>query len=177
MVDTQIREIEVKDYIKDFRDEPRIVGFCKQCRNYGRLWTCPPFQFDSEELLRKWKYALIVACRFELPESGDALAEMRKVRAQLESRLLEMEKEHGGLAFGFSGECLHCADCTRRQRLSCRHPKLVRPALEAYGFDIIATVSRLFGFELEWAPKGKMPQHITLVGALFHNSDAGKIFF
>lgn len=177
MFHTQIRELEVKDYINDFRDEPRIVGFCKQCRNYGRLWTCPPFQFDSEELLRKWKFALIVACRFEVPDSGDALSELRKVRARLESRLLEIEKEHGGLAFGFSGECLHCAECTRPFGQPCRHPELVRPALEAYGFDICSTISKLFGFELEWAPKGKLPRHITLVGALFHNSHPESINF
>lgn len=174
MVET--REISVRDYIDLALDQPRISGYCKLCNNYGRLWSCPPLSFDIREELSKWKWAVIIACRFELasdertPEKG--MKRLREERKVLDNMLLRMEKDMAGLAFGFSGECRHCNECSRIQGLECRHPELVRPALEAYGFDVEKTMHELFGYDLEWAPAGKMPGTVTLVGAVFHNMDA-----
>ncbi len=164
-----------------YRDADRFIECCRQCRNYGRSWACPPFDYDTEAMLGQWQNALIVICRIGLPECDNPMAEglrlLRLARVDLEKRLLELEREHGGLAFGFSGECLHCRQCVRCDGMKCRHPELVRPALEAYGFDVGKTVSDLFGFRLQWATKDALPEYLTLVGALFHNNETGKIIF
>ncbi len=56
-------------------------------------------------------------------------------------------------------------------------PDLVRPALEAFGFDIGKTVRELFGYELQWDNGGDSPWRLTLVGALFHDRMPGEISF
>lgn len=57
------------------------------------------------------------------------------------------------------------------RRNPCRHPELVRPSLEACGFDIGRTTSELFGIELKWGADGKMPEYLTLVCGFFHDGD------
>lgn len=50
-------------------------------------------------------------------------------------------------------------------------PTLVRPSLEACGFDIVRTTSELFGIELKWGEEGRLPEYLTLVCGFFHNAD------
>lgn len=176
MIEIKTAEIPVSEYISGYRDSVRINALCRQCRNYGKVWMCPPFVFDADARLSRWSDALIVACSFHIQPGATLETGMEKLRATrkiLEENLLRYENEVGGLAFGFSGECLHCKECTRAQGRECRHPELVRPALEAYGFDVGKTVSELLGIQLQWAPKGKLPEVITLVGAVFYNREYG----
>jgi len=174
-------EIAVKEYVARFRDVETFAECCRQCPNYGNLWTCPPFGYSTDDVLSRWKTALVVALNIVMDKPGISLSEawpaVRPVRVRLERRLLELEKEWGGTAFGFSGECLHCRECARKSGQPCRHPELVRPALEAYGFDVGKTVRELFGRELSWGSRGRMPARLTLVGALFHSRGAGEIGF
>ncbi len=174
-------EIPVNDYLARFRNVAKFLPFCQQCKNYGNSWACPPFQFDADARIGQWRNALLVAVRFELSAGdkslSDAMPLLRPVRQKFEALLLELERQYGGLAFGFSGECLHCSRCARARGEACVHPDRVRPALEAYGFDITLTIKELFGFELEWAKEGLLPDRLTLVGGFFHNEEPGKIKF
>ncbi len=158
----------------EYRDEDRFMGMCRRCPNYGRLWSCPPFDFDSTAMLRRWTKALIVAMEIDIPERtpvGEAASLTRAPRTELENRLLEMERECGGLAFGFSGMCLRCENCTRSEGKPCCHPDKVRPALEAYGFDIGKTVTDLFGLQLQWAEGDILPPTLIFVAGLLHNGE------
>ena len=71
------------------------------------------------------------------------------------------------------GSCLYCPEgtCTRPEAKPCRHPELVRPSLEACGFDIARTTSELFGIELKWGTDGSLPEYLTLVCGFFHNAE------
>ena len=97
---------------------------------------------------------------------------IRPERMRHERQLLMLERRHGGRAFAYAGTCLHCPEgtCTRPSGEACRHPELVRPSLEACGFDLGRTVSELFGFELLWSRNGLIPQYLTLVSGFFHNA-------
>lgn len=59
----------------------------------------------------------------------------------------------------------------RPEAKPCRHPELVRPSLEACGFDIAHTTSELFGIELKWGTDGSLPEYLTLVCGFFHNAE------
>ena len=72
MIEINTAEIAVKDYITGYRGTLRINALCMQCRNYGKVWMCPPFVFDADELLGRWSDALIVACSFHIPQ-GETL--------------------------------------------------------------------------------------------------------
>ena len=62
--------IGVDEYISRFRDEKRFVEFCRQCPNYGNSWGCPPFDFDTGEFLRQYKYAYLMATKIIPIEKG-----------------------------------------------------------------------------------------------------------
>ena len=163
------------DYIARFRDEERFAHFCRECPNYGRSWGCPPFGFDVAGRLGRYSHILLTATRIRPATEGLPMSMSRELirpeRIRLDSRLRELERLHGGLSCSYVGSCLYCPEgsCTRPSGLPCRHPDMVRPSLEAYGFDIGRTLSELFGIEILWGRDGLMPEYLTLVCGLFHN--------
>ena len=168
-------ELPAADYTARFRDAERVGGYCRECPGYGQSWGCPPFGFDAAEYLAQYETALLVATKItpaepDLPIS-EAVRLIRPERQRLESRLLGMEEQYGGRSVAYVGTCLHCPEgtCTRPEGKPCRHPELVRPSLEACGFDIVRTASELFGIELKWGSEGRMPEYLTLVCGFFHN--------
>ena len=171
------RTIPAAYYINNFRDTEKFLECCRACGNFGRSWGCPPFDFDTDALLAQYVKVLLVATKIypqqhNLP-IGVSQQLIRPERIRLESRLLELEKISGGRAFAYIGTCLHCQSdsCVRISGLPCRHPDLVRPSLESFGFDISRTASELFGIQLLWGSDGLIPEYLTLVCGLFFNGD------
>ena len=169
-------ELPAAEYIARFRDAERVGGYCRECPNYGQSWGCPPFGFDVGAYLTQYTTALLIATKIT-PERADIpLTEagrlMRPERQRLEERLLGMERQHGGRAFAYVGTCLYCPEgsCTRPEGKPCRHPELVRPSLEACGFDIGKTTEELFGIGLKWGVNGCLPEYLTLVCGFFHDA-------
>ena len=171
-------DIGVDEYIERFRDEARFIELCEKCPNFGCSWGCPPFDFDTDEFLRQYKYAHLMATKI-IPDRNDIPVEMtqefiRPERVRIEKELLEMERKYGGRGFAYVGKCLYCSgsECTRKRNRPCLHPDKVRPSLEAFGFDIGRTLSELFGIRLLWGKDGILPEYLMLVSGLFHNSVA-----
>ncbi len=170
-----IASISVVDYISSYRNANQIEQLCCQCKNYGKNWGCPPFDFDVEARLRQFRNVLLIATQIkpndnELPiESAREL--MLPERIRIENRLRQLETKVNGLSATHVGDCLHCPSdsCTRLIGKTCRHPEKVRPSLEAYGFDITKTTKDLFGIELRWSHDGQIPEYLLLVCGLFHN--------
>lgn len=175
-VENYTADIDVDEYIARFRDEQRFIELCRECHNFGNYWACPPFDFDTTRVLRQYKYVRLIAAKIT-PETDNIPIEQSQIlirpeRIVLERKLRDMESQYGGRAFAFAGKCLYCGDspCSRKCGRPCRHPDLVRPSLEAFGFDIGLTLSELFGIELLWGKNGTLPEYLVLVCALFHNS-------
>ncbi len=169
--------LPVRDYVAGFRDAARFEACCRACPNYGRSWGCPPFEFDAEEVLARYRTAFLIATKIVPDEQQIPISEARRLilpeRRRLENCLREMEKRYDGHSFAYAGTCLYCPEgtCARRENLPCRHPELVRPSLEAFGFNIGKTTSELFGIELKWGQNGMLPEYLTLVCGFFHNAD------
>lgn len=170
-----VATIPAERYISDFRYADKFLEMCRACRNFGRLWACPPFENDWLPELRKYRLVSIFATKIVPPQPGMPISCARSLfrheRLRIEPRLRELEKQTGGLAFAFAGECLYCpkGKCVRVQNQKCRHPELVRPSLEAAGFDIGKTTAELFGLPLLWSSDGLAPDYFVLVCGLFHD--------
>lgn len=168
-------DIPVEDYVARYRDADKFGALCRQCPAYGMSWACPPFDFDTGSVLRRYSGAHLVAVKITPVHRGIAVdraqSVLRPEREHLESRLLEMERRYGGRAFSFVGNCLHCpeGECARRHNQPCRYPDKVRPSLEAFGFDIGRTLADLFGIRLLWGHDGLLPEYLVIVGGFFHN--------
>lgn len=160
-------------YVARYRDVERFLGLCRECPNFGRSWACPPFDVDIDVVLQAYRTVTVHAVRIEpltkgLPVSA-ARDVMRPHRVEFERHLLEIERSEGGRVFTFAGECLHCpaGTCTRPCGRPCRHPELIRPSLEAWGFDVSRTVKDFLGLDLLWGADGCLPEYLMLVGAHF----------
>lgn len=163
------------DYVASFCDPVRIGGYCRECPSFGKMWACPPLSFDARARSACYERVLLVGtkitpCRLMTFDDGEGFVAAE--RLAIERRLLALESMCGGWALLFSGKCLHCAEaCSRAAGGTCRHPEMVRPSLEACGFDIEKTVREIFGVTLRWSKDNMMPEYLFMVSGLFFNGD------
>lgn len=126
---------------------------------------------------RDTRTALIIATKIKPRHSGLPLSEsenlLRPERISHEKLLLDLERHYDGRAFSYAGRCLYCPNdsCARLEGRPCRHPELVRPSLEACGFDLCRTTEELMAIPLRWGEGDRMPEYLTLVSGFFHNAD------
>ncbi|MDE6289057.1 MAG: DUF2284 domain-containing protein, partial [Muribaculaceae bacterium] len=116
------------------RDVARFEKLCRECPCYGRRWCCPPLETDELEKPEKYPTLTLVGARITpkitgrpIEEAGSLIADCRR---HIEPQILKKEKETGGFAALFTGQCTHCGKqkCTRIKGDPCRHPELVRPS-------------------------------------------------
>ena len=118
------------------------------CGAYGSSLVCPPHSPAPEEtraLLDSYETAVL----FEAPRG-----EPKRVAVALERELF-LDGYYKALGLG-AGPCRLCQECAYDE--GCRHPYEARPAMEACGIDVFATV-RKHGFTVEVVKDESDPQH------------------
>lgn len=174
-VEEIVAEVDRERYVREFRDVATFEACCQQCPNYGKRWGCPPFDHDTLQDLLPYNKVMIIGVKITPHDSRTPIEQvydlMRPELERMNQRLLSMEREKNGLAFGFVGKCPYCngMPCARSEGRPCRHPDVVRPSLEAYGFDIGKTTTELLGIDIQWGGK-HVPKYLTLVCGLFFNA-------
>ena len=63
-----IKPSTIEELKNNFWDIEKFEGFCKQCRNYGKVWSCPPYDFSIEEYIDRYKYIYIVGVKIVFDE-------------------------------------------------------------------------------------------------------------
>lgn len=186
----KMARLAAAEYIERYRDADRFIGFCEQCGNYGTMWVCPPYGFDTLARIKEYRNVYIIGTKVPIDESTrhapadrDELENishriMKDAREIMDALLLRLEERHkGSLAF-FAGSCYLCPEggCTRKNGDACLHPAKARSSLEAYGFDISKTASELLCIELKWSDGLLLPEYFTLVSALFTDHEIEGIY-
>lgn len=164
------KTIKVEEYIKDYVNVEEFLQYCKECKNYDSVWSCPSYNFNPEDYWRQFSQLLVVARKIifgpevDIPRSYEIMLE---VKEDMSKELYEMEKEFPGSVSLSAGSCSMCKDgCTRPSGQPCKHPDLMRYSIESIGGNVGKTVSKLMGYELEWVEEGKVPSYFVLVGGL-----------
>lgn len=178
----RIAYIPTTQYIKEYRNVEKFIGFCKTCHTFGKSWACPPFDYDSKDILDKYKHSYIIGTQVVFSEefilsSKDkeinklSQSIMKDVRKELDCKLLNIERSYETSRVLFAGNCHWCPNqvCTRVNNEACRFPHLIRPSLEAYGFDISKTTAELLHLELKWGKDGFLPNYFILVSGILSN--------
>lgn len=168
----RLESYDLDRFILNFRDENKFLGYCQKCDNYGKCWTCPPYDFSPSEFLSRFSKleVLLTLIDFDGEEISDKesfkILDIEKKSLYLE--LIELEKSRPGSRVFYPGSCIFCprGQCAKAQNLSCRHPEKLRYSLESFGFDIGKILKEVFNEELLWAHDGLAPAHYTLVSAL-----------
>ena len=108
------------------------------CGGYGGCLMCPPRSPTPEEtqrVLDDYRWAVLFEAGRRVP---------RDIAPKLEREIF-LAGHYKALAYS-SGPCRLCASCNMEG--GCRHPDQARPAMEACGIDVYATV-RANGFKIE----------------------------
>lgn len=160
--------VGVEEYLTDFVDVEKFLGFCKECSNYEINWGCPPFDFDVEKFWGKYK-TLHLYARFLISKDKDGKALIEGLFAEKEKfaiELLAKEKAVSGSMALSCGSCKVCEICNRIEGKPCLHPEYMRYSIEALGGDVAKTAERLFGKPILWVKDGIAPEYLMLIGGV-----------
>lgn len=178
-------KLQAADYIRKYRDPEKFLAFCRVCERYNKCWVCPPYEEDAAAGLQAYKYVYLIGIQiiplqkerlYPMPEqeSQKIVRHMLvEVRAKTDPRLRELEIEFSGSRAFYAGTCHLCAEqqCRKIWNLPCCHPDLIRPSLEALGFDLSRTAEELFHIPLKWGKTGEWPDYWMLISGFFTVSE------
>ncbi len=168
-VERREAEVFVADYLREFVDVPKFLGYCRECENFGRRWACPPFDFDPVDVWNKYR-TLHIYAKIITPGRNTTQGEMKDVlfaeKSALFEELLGLEETCPGSLALSAGTCEMCRDCTRPLGVPCRYPEKLRWSLEALGGDVCKTAEVLLKTPILWEEKGRLPTYYTLAGGL-----------
>lgn len=175
---TRSCRILVTDVVERHLDNAAILA-CKQCKNYGTVWTCPPFDFEIKDHWKQYT-TLVFQCDQafidadldssksspeEIEESKMTL--LKAAKDEMVARLLKEEAENPASEALFPGSCWKCkGGCRRKIGESCIDPRFLRPSIEALGGNNVTLVREVFGLEFQWTLPGEIPDYYILTGGL-----------
>lgn len=174
--------IPLQEFLGRYQHIEKYHDACKNCKFYGKLWSCPPYDFDISELLGKYSTVQLFAYQMNLSEEYKTLtgtkAELLRVAEEISDEvrlatdplLRRMEAEHPGSLACYAGNCHLCprGTCTRLEGKPCRHPKDIRYSLENYGIDLMASANDLFGLPILWMKDNHLPSYYLYLAALLY---------
>lgn len=174
------REVPLAEYRAQCVDVPKFLGYCAACPNYGGAWSCPPFDFDPQEIWDRYDRILLRAVKVPVPAelrekvlspqeiNDESHALLAPIKHDLLSSLLEQERATPGSLALSAGRCQECPEgrCTKPAHQPCRQPGRMRHSIESLGGDVGKTLSLYLGQELLWGREGHLPEYYILLGGL-----------
>ncbi len=162
-------DIRTAEYLENYVDVEYFQSCCRKCGNYGKVWACPPYDFDSRDLWRR--YDRLHMLGYQVRYSGaKTLKEMEEAlwreKQKLDEEMLELEKTTPGSLALSAGSCTRCGNCTRPEGKPCRFPQLARHSIESIGGDVGKTIEQLCGIRIQWAKEDFLPDYYVVAGGL-----------
>ena len=182
-----IKPSTIEELKNNFWDIEKFEGFCKQCKNYGKLWSCPPYNFSIEEYVDRYKYVYIVGVKIVFDE--DTLSSINTkekissytnetlhfMKNKIMNEMLKLEKLYPNSTSLSAGGCNLCENCSKLKNVQCIHPDLMRYSLESLGFDVGGVSSKLLNFELKWATETRLPDYFSLIAGIMTNEEISNL--
>ena len=174
-------DIDVREYYEKYVDFDKFSKLCiEEQEMLGYNWNYPPFDFDVDEIWNDYNKLKIVAFKidfsqeeleheFEEKELEYVLKRLERMKVKFMNEIYAMEDENSlGLFFG---KCNLCMRCTREFGMPCKMPFKMRYPIEALGGDVDRTIEDLFGFKIQYAHDGKLPEYLIFVGGLLYDKN------
>lgn len=178
-----IKPSTIEELKNNFLDIEKFEGFCKQCRNYGKLWSCPPYNFSIEKYVDRYKYVYIIGVKIVFDEdtlssintkekiSNYTTETLHFMKNKIMNEMLKLEKLYPNSTSLSAGGCNLCENCSKLKNVQCVHPDLMRYSLESLGFDVGGVSSKLLNFELKWATETRLPDYFSLIAGIMTNEE------
>lgn len=172
------KDINVREFVQGCVDVVRIQAFCYNCPHYGKIWSCPPFDFDimsvwnRYSMLRLWGRKIIFDKHVTQQHlSPDALHSiitktLSKEKVRMNNELMASERLCVGSLALNPGRCETCEYCAKALGKDCIYPTTLRYSIEALGGDVCIAMERYFNQKIQWSTADKLPEYLFLVGAL-----------
>lgn len=185
-IETEVREFPVAELMERFFDFALTERYCSECPSYGQVWSCPPFDFDTEERFGSFDMLKVFLNEVVIDQPGaqmltagageDEIEAFKRetflmAKCQTEDVTLAEERRIPGSVAAL-GKCEKCPRCQRPQGRPCVNPETMRPSLESLGFLLDRAARDLFGVEMLWAARGEVPAYYVLISGIFYNLPA-----
>lgn len=167
-----MKEIELPiEAILPYWNPKEFNSYCQTgCDNFAKKWTCPPHCPPFKEYAAEYTHIKLILYKTDCDQFSFIESEERALTAYnfakdlLQDNLRKRETE----AERFIGpnSCEICTICRAAQANACHLPHLIRYNLVAFGFNVTMIMEDLFQHKLEWAKAGKVPNHVSSVGAI-----------
>lgn len=169
--------INIDDMIQKAYDKNKFLELCKACSNYDQIHNCPPFDFETRDFLKNYKFFTAFALKLifskkEIENNNSwqksidftalTLMPCKKI---LHEEMLKVEKLYENSLFLTMGSCNECEICEKKNNNPCKHPEKMRYSIEALGFDVTKILKDYFDIEIKWAVEG-IPEYYTLLCGL-----------
>ncbi len=171
-----VSKIVTMEELNQHYNPEQVEGYCQQCPNYGRVWSCPPHSFTGISYTKPYNYVLLIAEKIYPPANAgpDMLNEVfQKTRRSFGNRLIALSQKHSEQAeVLIAGNCYQCEVCRRETGEPCQKAESLKYSLEAVGYEVGPIAENLLEVPLRW--KGKkgsdQPQYLTTVAAVLAKS-------
>ena len=179
-IENYTAEIAIEEYKKDCIDVEEFINCCKACKNYNRVWSCPPYDFSPYEYWNRYESLFLYGRKIlfssemtkqtyqqeDLWRLTDTILEAEK--QDMAAELFAMEKQYPDSVSLSAGCCMLCGrdGCTRQKGLPCVRPESMRYSIESLGGNVGLTITRYLHQELLWMEEGKLPDYFILVAGL-----------
>ncbi len=171
-------QISVEEFLTNYSQINEYPGNCRSCPNYGKNWSCPPYDFDIEDIWKKYKtlqiYGVQIVFNDELtPKSYthdqliDTLDEvLNKEHLNLVKKLEDLAHNKSHSLVLAPGKCIRCKVCARIDNQKCRFPDQLHYSIESLGGDVVKAASDLLHIHFHWIQNGNLPEYLFLFGGL-----------
>lgn len=152
----------------DYYHPDEILGYCSNCSNHGRFWSCPPHSFDILTYFQQFNFVYVIASKIHLDPSlskEESIEYFYKQRIKINEKLEQVHERIPDVSTLMAGQCWHCKKCAREEGKPCVFPEKVHYSLESLGIKISALLEQEFNDRLQWQ-KNEMPDYLYTVQAI-----------
>ena len=176
------KEISADEFYRDCVDVDYFLGLCKECPNFGKVWSCPEYDFDVDEYWKRYHCLRLIGDKILIPEemqektyTPEEMADFYKevffpLKQDLLQEMFDLEEKVPGSVQLSAGRCILCPEgtCAKLENKPCRFPEKLRYSIESLGGNVTKAAEYL-GVTIEWAGTDRLPGHFLLVGGLLYN--------
>jgi len=130
-------------------DIDTILSYCLDCFNYGKNYSCPPFNQHPIELYKNNKYLKVYIFTYANSDNLNIDNLYSIVRKKLDLAIFDYESKTFSTAL-IPGRCLLCDPCKKIYNEKCLFPDKIRHSLETLGFQISTLLLDELNYELKW---------------------------
>ena len=141
------QRVPIAEYLSACVDVEKFIGYCRACRNYGRRWSRPSFDFDPLDLWKPlsghpYSRPRPDACERRGHGGHDGGAEAGE--GKTDGCAAENGAGYAGQPCPLSRQLFPLRQLYPPEGIPCREPERMRYSIEALGGDLSETMERYF---------------------------------